>query len=609
MPSRGNGAIVPQSGSVKRVDGYAPIAEYAAVGDGRTVALIARDGSVDWLCLPDLDSPSVFGALVDSERGGRFELRPEEPFEASRRYLPDTNVLETTFSSAGGTVRVADALALPTSGLAPYRELVRRVESVAGRVPMRWCVEPRPGYGADVRLDRRAGVPVATHGSDALAVLAWDAGEPTVRDGAVDGGFVAADGSVAHVVLAAAHEEPVVYPGRDQVETRLEETGASWRDWASGREYDGPWREAVVRSALALKLLVYAPSGAIAASPTTSLPETIGGERNWDYRFAWPRDSAFALRALLELGCSSEAKAFFSWLLHASQLTKPEVNVLYRLNGRAEADERLLSHAGYRASRPVRVGNGAAGQTQHDVYGEVLDAASQVACFSGDLDRDQARRLAKIADHVCEIWRRPDAGIWELRSEPAHLTQSKMMCAVALERACALAEQGLLQGDVAHWRREREEIREFVETRCYSGRKRSYTRSADEDELDASLLLGVLAGYDEPTAPRLVGTVDAVRGELADGPLIRRYLTEDGLPGEEGAFLACSFWLAEAYALQGRVDEATALMDELVGLANDVGLYSEEIDPETGEFLGNFPQGLSHLASITAAVAISKAGS
>jgi GH15 family glucan-1,4-alpha-glucosidase len=609
MPRPGNGAIVPQTGTVKRVDGYAPIADYGAIGDGRTVALVARDGSVDWLCLPDLDSPSTFGAIVDRERGGRFELQPAEAFEATRRYLPETNVLETTFSTAGGKVRVTDAMALPTGGLAPYRELVRRVENVAGRVAMRWRVEPRPGYGTGVRLEERAGVPVAADGPDALAVVAWDAGEPAVHHGSVDGSFVSADGSVANLVLAAAHQEPLVFPSRDEVETRLRGTARSWRDWSSAREYDGPWPDAVLRSALALKLLVFAPSGAIAASPTTSLPETIGGERNWDYRFSWPRDSAFALRALLELGCASESDAFFSWLLHASQLTKPEVHVLYRLNGRAEAAERRLPLDGYRGSRPVRIGNAAAGQTQHDVYGEVLDAASHFASFRRDLDRDHGRRLAKIADHVCGIWREPDAGIWEVRSEEAHFTQSKMMCAVALDRAVALAEQGLLDGDVVRWRRERDKVREFVDTRCYSERKRSYARSADEHSLDAALLLGVIAGYDEPAAPRLLGTVDAVRRELSEGPFVRRYVTGDGLPGEDGAFLACSFWLVEAYARQGRVDEATALMDELVGLANDVGLYAEEIDPATGEFLGNFPQGLSHLALITAAVALAKAGS
>jgi GH15 family glucan-1,4-alpha-glucosidase len=590
-----------------RLAGYAPIRDYAAIGDGRTVALVARDASIDWLCLPDLDSPSIFGALLDAETGGRFELRPDAPFDVTRCYAPGTNVLETTFTTSQGVVRVTDAMTIPAKGLSPYRELVRRAEGLAGHVPMRWRVEPRPAYGASVRMERRAGVPVAAWGQDAVAVLGWDAGEPDVTAGVIEGRFAAAEGDVTHVVLAAAHQEPLVLPARAEVEARLASTERFWREWSAWRDYEGAWRAAVVRSALALKLLVFAPSGAIAAAATTSLPESIGGERNWDYRFSWPRDSAFTLRALLALGCTPEADAFFSWLMHAAQLTHPEVRVLYRLNGRPEAAERSLPLRGYRGSRPVRVGNGASGQTQLDVYGEVLDAASEVARFADGLDRDQARWLAGVADYVCVTWREPDFGIWEVRSNAAHFTQSKMMCAVALDRAITLAEQGVLHGDVAHWRRERERIRDFVESRCYAEDKSSYTRSAGEDLLDASLLLGVIGRYDNPTAPRLLGTVDAVRRELARGPFVTRYVGEDGLRGEEGAFLACSFWLAEAYARQGRSDEASTLMDELVALANDVGLYAEEIDPTTGEFLGNFPQALSHLALINAAAAIAEA--
>jgi len=591
-----------------RTDGYAAIRDYAAIGDGRTVALVARDGSIDWLCLPDLDSASVFGALLDADHGGRFALAPEVPHEASRRYLPGTNVLETTFTTAAGAVRVTDAMTLPASGFAPYRELVRRVEGVAGCVPLAWQVEPRLQYGSSpARVSSRGGVATVADGRDALAVFSWDAGEATVSDGSVGARFEASEGTVGHLVVSAAHQEPLVYPNRAEVEARLHATAATWRDWSTGREYDGPWRDAVLRSALVLKLLVFAPSGAIAAAPTTSLPEQIGGERNWDYRYSWPRDAAFTLRALLSLGCSSEAHAFFAWLLHASQLTHPKVQVLYRLNGRPEATERSLALAGYRGSRPVRVGNGAAGQTQLDVYGEVLDAAAEFARFAGTLDRDHAKRLAGIADFVCEIWRERDAGIWETRSEPTHFTQSKMMCFVALDRACALAGQGLLRGDVDRWSRERERIREFVETRCYAEHKRSYTRSADDDALDAALLLGVIARYDDPNSPRLRDTVDAVRRELGRGPLLRRYLDDDGLAGEDGAFVACSFWLVEAYARQGRLDEAAELMDELVALANDVGLYAEEIDAKTSDFLGNFPQGLSHLALINAAGAIAEA--
>ncbi len=591
-----------------RNGGYAPIRDYAAIGDGRTVALIARDGSIDWLCLPDLDSPSAFAALLDAGYGGRFALEPEVPYEVERRYLPGTNVLETTFTTASASVRVTDAMTLPASGFAPYRELVRRIEGLNGRVPIAWRLEPRFEYGAaSARVSWRAGVPTIANRRDALALLSWEAGERTVRDDGVAGRFEASEGSVSHLVVSVSHQEPLLLPARHEVDARLEGTIRSWREWAAGRTYDGPWEDAVLRSALALKLLVFAPSGAIAAAATTSLPEEIGGERNWDYRYSWPRDAAFTLRALLALGCDREARAFFSWLMHASQVTHPTVQVLYRLNGRAEAEEKSLPLAGYRGSQPVRIGNAAAGQTQLDVYGEVLDAAAELAAFGGTLDRDQGKRLGEIADYVRRVWREPDAGIWETRSEPAHFTQSKMMCFVALDRACALAGQGLLRGDVAAWSRERERIRRFIESRCYDENKRSYTRSADEDTVDGALLLGVIARYDDPGSTRLRGTVDAIRRELGRGPLVHRYLGADGLPGEDGAFLACSFWLVEAYARQGRVDEAGALMNELVPLANDVGLYAEEIEPETGDFLGNIPQALSHLALINAALAIEEA--
>jgi GH15 family glucan-1,4-alpha-glucosidase len=587
----------------ERIDGYARIADYGAVGDGRTVALVARDGVIDWLCLPDLDSPSVFGALLDSERGGRFALEPESVSATVRRYLPGTNVLETTFTTDAGVVRVTDAMTLPTAGLSPYRELARKIEGLAGEVPVRWRVEPRFRYAsAATRINRRAGVPTATAGRDAIAICSFGAGEATTSDGAIAGQFTTRAGSTSLLVLSAAHQEPLVLPARGEVEARLEATSTAWREWSKRREYDGPWKDAVIRSALALKLLVYAPSGAIAAAATTSLPEEIGADRNWDYRYSWPRDSAFTLEALLALGCAPEARAFFSWLLHASQLTHPRLQVLYRLDGRAEAQEKTLPFAGYRGSRPARVGNGAAGQTQLDVYGEVFAAAARFADFSRGLDRDHGHRLAEIADHICRIWDQPDAGIWELRDEPRHFTQSKMMCAIALDRACELAERGLLPAKhVERWRHEQTRIRKFVETRCYSHTKASYVRSAGEEELDASLLLAVLAGFDDPATPRLIGTVDAVRRELGHGPLVYRWADEPG------AFLTCSFWLADAYARQGRLEQAATLMDELIDLANDLGLYAEELQNETGEFLGNFPQGLTHLALINAALSYTRA--
>jgi GH15 family glucan-1,4-alpha-glucosidase len=506
-------------------------------------------------------------------------------------------------------VRVTDAMTLPDGRLAPFRELARRIEGISGRVPLSWRVEPRFGYGtARTQIAGRAGIPVATAGSDALALLSWDAGEPAVADGAIRGRFDATEGTSSLLALSAAYGEPLVLPARDDVEERIDAAEAFWKEWSSRRSYDGPWKEAVLRSALALKLLFYAPSGAVAAAPTTSLPETIGGERNWDYRYCWVRDSAFTVDALLRLGCPAEARAFFWWLLHATQLTRPRLNVLYRLDGGAEADERTLQLEGYRQSRPVRIGNAALEQRQLDVYGDLMQTAWLYANRTGALDADTGRRLAGIADLVCEIWQQPDAGIWEVRSEPAHFTQSKMMCWVALDRALRLAESGTIPDrNTARWRQEAEAIRRFLDEHCWSERAGSYVRQAGSEELDASLLLGVLTGYSDASDPRLQGTIDAVRRDLARGPLVFRYTGDDGLNEREGAFLTCSFWLVDALARTGRIDEAAETMEELLALANGVGLFAEEIDPETGDFLGNMPQGLVHLALIGAAATISEA--
>jgi GH15 family glucan-1,4-alpha-glucosidase len=591
-----------------RVDGYAPIAEYAAIGDGRTVALVASDGSIDWLCLPDLDSPSVFGALLDAENGGRFVLAPTAPFESERRYLPHTNVLETTFRTGEGTVRVTDALALPGTGLYPMRELTRRIEGLAGTVSLAWAVEPRFVYGAEDGRPAGNGLPAVQAGADAIGVRAWWAGEPQVGRQGIRGTFDARADERALLVLAAAHQEPLVFPGRDEAEQRLDETISFWRGWTSQLRYDGPWRDDVLRSVLALKLLVFAPSGAIAAAPTTSLPEAIGGGRNWDYRFAWVRDAAFSLDALMDLGADAETHSFFWWLLQASQITHPRLQVLYRLDGGNRAPEATIPLAGYRGSAPVRVGNDAAAQRQLDIYGDLLQMAAIYARDGRTLDSDTGKRLAEIADLVCRLWREPDQGIWEVRSAPLHFTHSKMMCVVALESACRLAERGHIPADHAPgWRREAEAVRAFVEERCYSEEKGAYVRVADGDELDANLLRASIAGYCEGGEERMVETIDAVRRELAHGPFLHRYTGEDGLEGEEGAFVACSFWLVEALARAGRSDEAAETMELLVGHANDVGLFAEEIDPETGEFLGNFPQGLTHLALVSAASALAEA--
>jgi len=592
---------------MERVDGYAPIREYALVGDGRTGALIARDGSIDWLCLPNVDSPSVFARILDAKRGGSFRLEPASPFEAERRYQPNSNVLETTFTTGEGRVRVTDALTLTDiKRISPMRELVRKVEALSGTVPLRWSLEPRFGYGrADTRIERRHGRWFAHAGTDALVLGLWDSGEGEARDGVISGRIELAQGSSAILSLSASHREPVVIPGRDDSERRLERTVNFWPQWADRSEYNGSWREAVVRSTLALKLLTFAPSGAIVAAPTTSLPEWIGGERNWDYRFTWPRDASWTLDALLRLGFRNEAHAFFWWLMHASRLTQPRLQILYRIDGSDHSSERELRELdGYRGSAPVRIGNGASKQIQLDLYGAVLEAIWLYGKEVGHLDGDSGKEVARIADYVASHWRDPDNGIWEVRDERMHYTQSKALCWVALDRACALADEGMIPNRNTRWRTEADELQRFVDTEGWDEERRSYVRAPDLRELDASLLTLALLGYHEPRDKRIQSTIEAIERELREGPYVYRYRGEDGLAGEEGAFLTCSFWLVDAYARTGRLDDANALMEELVGLANDVGLYSEEIDPRTGEFLGNFPQGLTHLALVNAAVSI-----
>jgi GH15 family glucan-1,4-alpha-glucosidase len=586
---------------------YSPIRDYAAIGDGRTVALVERGGTVDWLCLPDLDSPSVFAAILDSERGGRFALRPAAAFESERRYRDDSNLLETTFTTAAGRARVVDALTLAGTGLEPGRELVRRVEGISGKVEFELVLQPRFDYGRrQPRLRIRHGRGYVFDRGSALALIVWPDAELAVREGAIVGRLRVAAGERAEVVLAGAHGEPLVFPSREETGRRLERTDEYWRDWAETRTYNGRWRDAVLRSALALRLLVHAPTGAVAAAPTTSLPEQIGGERNWDYRFSWVRDSALTIDAFLMVGCAAEARSFFWWLLHASQISRPRLHVLYRLNGGTRAREQTLPLSGYRGSTPVRIGNGALEQLQLDLYGNLLQSAWLFAQHGHRLDAETRKRLADTAEYVCTIWRQEDAGIWEVRSEPLHFTQSKMMCWLALERALGLAERGdIPDRNARRWRNELARIAEFVEDRCWSAARQSYSRFAGSDELDASVLLALIFGYGADP-DRVASTVEAIRRQLAAGPFVRRYSGDDGLGGREGAFLACSFWLVEALARIGRRDEAVLMLDELVGLANDVGLYPEEIDPDSGEFLGNFPQGLSHIGLIRAASALAE---
>jgi GH15 family glucan-1,4-alpha-glucosidase len=591
------------SDSLRR-DGWAPLRAYAVLSDQRTAALVAADGSVDWLCVPRFDGEPVFGALLDPEHGGRFTLRPAGGFDVTRRYLPDTNVLETTWTTATGTVRVTDALAM-AAHRQPTRELLRRVECLSGAVEMIWSVEPRVGWSHDVPECGRLGeVPALFCGDRTLAVGAWGAGEPEAGRGAVRGAWTAQPGAPALLALQASPAGPLLLDGRDAAEARLDQSAAAWRRWIGGCDYDGPWESVVRRSLLVLGACIDEPSGAFVAAPTTSLPERVGGSRNFDYRFCWLRDMTFALESMLRCGLDAAVHTSLAWLLDVTRGTAPDLRVYYSVDGAPGVAQQERDWPGYRDSRPVLTGNDAAGQLQLGGYGDLLDTAWLWVRQGHALDPLSGRQLAGVASHMCDIWRRADAGIWELGSRERDYTKSKADAWATLDRALALAERGAIPGDDAgRWRRTREEIAGWVAEHCWSPELGAYRRSAqDPDELDAAALLLGRIGIARPE--QLAGTAEAVRSRLgAGGPLLYRYT---GADEQEGAFIACSLWLADALARGGDVDAAAEQIEGIAGLANDVGLLSEEIDPSTGELLGNIPQALSHLALVSAAAIVTE---
>lgn len=597
---------------------YAPIEDYAIIGDCASAALVGRDGSIDWLCWPRFDSPSIFARLLDAEAGGHFHIRPAGDYSVDRRYLPDTTVLETTFTTDEGVLRLTDLM--PVAGREAYRhelwpehEILRKVECVAGTVEVAVTCDPRPEYGrVDPPLDDRG--PHGFFYNHEGAVLIVRSGLPLTLSrgrGALHGRTHLRAGDRHFVSLTYDEGEPAVLPLLgDPAQQKLEQSVAYWQDWAAQCTYDGPYRDAVVRSALTLKLMTYAPSGAIVAAPTTSLPEAIGGARNWDYRYCWLRDAALTLRALYELGYEEEGRAFFSWLLHATWLTAPELSVLYDVHGNARLTERTLPHLeGYRQSPPVRVGNGAHDQLQLDTYGELVSAAYEFVRREQSLDSWHATLLVGLGNEVCDRWREPDEGIWEVRSGRHHHTFSKAMCWVALDRLIALHEAGYLQAPVERYRTEAERIRAAVEENGFNEEMGSYVATFGGTRVDASLLLLPAYGYVEATDPRMASTFDCHHEALAQDGLLYRYPpgTDDGLSSEEGAFGICSFWDEEMFARLGRLDEARENLDLTLSYANDLGLFAEEIDPATGTFLGNFPQAFTHVGLINAALTLEKA--
>lgn len=592
--------VVALSELSPRRDGYVELRSYAAIGDGRTVAMVAHDGSVDWYPVPDLDSAPTFARLLDAEHGGCVELSPAGPCEISRSYVPGTNVLQTTWTTPTGVVRVTDSLNVGSTGQLPWNELARTVEGVSGEVPMTWRVTPGTMFNtvSPWIQDTEQG-PVLRVDAASFGVRSEALGECVVGGQEISGRFGTTPGSQHLLAVVSTHGEPLRLPTPASIRKNVDLTLDMWRRWTDLLEYEGPYRADVERSALTLKLLSHDPSGSIAAAATTSLPENRSGTKNYDYRFAWVRDAAYTLHSLLRLGEQEDVHAAVSWLLRLARAQSPELHVLNRLNGEVPGDGMTVYEApGWQGIGPVVSGNAAADQLQLGVFGDLFDMVDLYVGGGNVLDAATGRMLADVADEICDLWRRPDAGMWEL-PEHRHYTSSKMGCWHGLDRAVHLADVGQIPGSADRWRAERDRIATWIDENCWNAERGAYVWYPGTDELDTSVLLHAISGLDR--GPRMSSTVDALREELGTGPLLHRY---SGMQHEEGAFVACSFWAVAALAHVGRRDEACRLMDEMLALGNDLGLYTEMIDPADDSFLGNFPQALSHLALLTAALTL-----
>jgi GH15 family glucan-1,4-alpha-glucosidase len=596
-----------------------PIGDYALLSDCRSAALVSRAGSVDWLCFPRFDAPSVFCRLLDPA-GGRFAIRPAGDFRASRAYLDQTMVLETTFRAEAGTAVLTDALAVGRNdrghhlGAGSPGVLLRRLECTDGEVEVDVTYAPRPEYGLIHPILEAVPGGLAARGGAGRLLLSGPVS--FLLDGAIATARLRLT-TGQMVMFALQHgqmqEPPLKAWDASQIAGRMEDTVAGWRSWSAIHQtYEGPWRDLVHHSGRVLQALTFAPTGAIVAAPTTSLPETIGGERNWDYRYTWVRDASLTMEALWVAACPDEANKFFGFLADAaaSQLQRgTDLQIMFGIGGERDLSERELPHlAGWRASRPVRVGNGAWTQRQLDVYGELLGAAQRLVDQLGELDPVTRRFLAAAADTAASRWKEKDQGIWEIRGEPRDFVYSKLMCWVALDRAIALAPQLGAEDRAQGWAAARAEIRAAILDRGWSEKAGAFAQAFGGDDLDASNLMLAITGFLPGDDPRMKATIDATAARLTDKRgLVYRYLAHDGLAGEEGTFLLCTFWLAQAQALAGEVDQATATFERAVTAINDVGLLAEEVDAGSGEMIGNFPQAFSHIGLVNAAWAITQA--
>jgi GH15 family glucan-1,4-alpha-glucosidase len=583
-----------------------PIEDYAIVADCRSAALVGKDGSIDWLCLPRIDSDACFAALLGTPDHGRWLLAPEGGVRrVTRRYRDRTLILETEFETEDGTVTLVDLMPMSGQGT----DVARIVVGKSGSVPMRMQLIIRFGYGSVVPWVRRMGEGIEAIGGPEVLRLAT----PVATRGE---GLT----TVAHFTVSAGDRVPFVLtwapshlpdPGRVDAEQALRETEQGWRDWCHMCCINGPDREIVERSLITLKALTYDPTGGIFAAATTSLPEQLGGVRNWDYRICWLRDATFTLYSLMSAGFVSEARAWRDWLLRAVAGDPGQIQILYGIAGERRLPEIELDWLpGYQGARPVRIGNAAARQLQLDVFGEVVDALHLSRRVGLAYEEASWALETRLIGHLEKIWIQPDEGIWEVRGARRHFTHSKVMAWVAFDRAVKSVEQFGLDGPVDRWRRAREEVHASVCREGFDPQQGSFVQAYGSKELDASLLLIPIVGFLPPSDPRVLGTVAAIEKRLVRSGFVDRYETEtgvDGLPPGEGVFLPCSFWLADNYVLQGRRAEARALFDRLVGLCNDVGLLSEEYDPRAKRLVGNFPQAFSHVSLVNTALNLSRA--
>ena len=588
---------------------YRPIESYGLIGDLRTAALVGVDGSIDWFCPRRFDAPSTFGAILDADKGGAFRIAPTAPVPSKQMYLPDTAVLVTRFYSPDGVGELTDAMPLEIEPCA----ILRRVDVVRGEVEFRMSCRPAFDYG-------RAGHRVDLSG-DRVAHFTPDRGTPAVLRASVpiriegpaaESRFRLRAGESAWFVWEPPHG--VARWTVESIGRVIDETRAFWRDWLRGTHYRGRWREMVQRSALTLKLCTYQPTGAMVASPTCSLPETLGGARNWDYRYAWLRDSAFTAFAFQRLGFDDEAIQFSNWLearLIETDPDDPQLQIVYGVDGKADLTEHELGHLeGYRGSRPVRIGNGAHEQLQLDVYGELMDAvylSNKIQPISWELWRN----LRRVLDWLADNWQRPDEGIWEVRGGRRDFVYSRLMCWVAFERAMRMQAQRGLPGDTFKWRTCRDAIYEEIMARGWSPERRSFVQYYGGDVLDASNLLMPLVKFIGPRDPRMLSTLDAIQAELVSDSLVYRYdpttASDDGLGGEaEGSFSLCSFWLVECLTRAGRLDDARLVFEKMLTYASGLGLFAEQVS-DTGDALGNYPQAFTHLGLISAAWDLNKA--